>query len=345
MGSGKIVSVTLCFLIFLISIVHLHAQNIDFRTDESPVISWNGVPLHDARLLALAGVSSLASAPFAATVQPAVIHPAGTVLTGMSVHVLRHSAFQYRGVNQGVVYEPSGLSEWAGRIGGIAASFTLKKLTISCGWFVNQVLEFPDFEFLEEYTDGSWTYRGDFSGRENHFFLAMAVPVGRSVSLGVRFDHASGERAVETNDINEFLYAGHLETNQTRHSENHGMNYASLSLGARWRISGRWLLDAVWNHPFTGEVERSVVREFTSTLTGERLTVDSLSHTNDLVRPQEFILAATYGASSGMQPGIGEFTIAVEAAYSLWSRYRYGFFEEILPREMRDTLSVALAAE
>jgi len=339
------------FWVFLFSVfaarspVGLPAQAIDYRTEESPCISWNGVPLHDARLLALAGISAMASPAFALSAHPGLIPGPHGLNAGITFGGANHESYQYWGVNQGVVQELDGVSGDVFRCSGLAASLRLEPITFSAGWFMGARLEFPSFHFLQEFTQESWSYSGEFDGVENDFFLALAGRWGGRLSLGLTWHHVSGHRVVEIDDTTRFVFGDQWEFNRTRHSESHRLAYERLSLGVRWRFVGSWILDAAWHQPFTGEVRRSVVREFYSSLSGERLTIQSHEYVDDLVRPAKFVLGVSHGSFYPEDRETGVLGIALEAVYTFWDEYRYEFFGEDQSREMRNTVSLAAAAE
>lgn len=54
---------------------HLEAQHFDYHLAESPAISWNGVQMFDACMMAAGGISLMASEPFAAAINPALVSP------------------------------------------------------------------------------------------------------------------------------------------------------------------------------------------------------------------------------------------------------------------------------
>ncbi|MCK4836564.1 MAG: hypothetical protein KAT17_07995, partial [Candidatus Aminicenantes bacterium] len=60
------------FIGLLGSSISGYSQYFDYHREESPAISWNGVSLFDARLLATGGISLMSSAPFIAISNPAL---------------------------------------------------------------------------------------------------------------------------------------------------------------------------------------------------------------------------------------------------------------------------------
>ena len=63
-------NIIILFFMITIASVMVWAQYFDYRLEESPAISWNGVHFFDARLMALGGISLLSSEPFLATINP-----------------------------------------------------------------------------------------------------------------------------------------------------------------------------------------------------------------------------------------------------------------------------------
>jgi hypothetical protein len=97
------------FLIFIIGLcpwitpMSVSAQVFDYHREESPAISWNGTPLFDARMLGAGGVSLMGSPGFMAAVNPALIPHGDKLLVAASFDVTHFEAFQYWGLNQGVL--------------------------------------------------------------------------------------------------------------------------------------------------------------------------------------------------------------------------------------------------
>ncbi|MCP5048040.1 MAG: hypothetical protein GY940_12780, partial [bacterium] len=146
----------------------LSAQYFDYHRDESPSISWNGVPLFDARMLGAGGVSLMASPAFSASINPALIPSTKETALGASYEIMQHEAFQYRGLNQGVFYSPDNQSQRNDRPSGFAIVFPYKGLRFSAGWSTINLLELPSFSFQAD----RYSYTGNFPGNENTVFAA-----------------------------------------------------------------------------------------------------------------------------------------------------------------------------
>jgi hypothetical protein len=69
------------------------AQNYDYHREESPSVSWNNIPMFDARMLAVGGISLMASDAFSAVINPAAIPAAKGLVTGGSFQAVIHQAF------------------------------------------------------------------------------------------------------------------------------------------------------------------------------------------------------------------------------------------------------------
>jgi hypothetical protein len=160
------------FLMMLMGLFvsEIFAQHFDYRLEEAPVVSWNSLPLFDARLMALGGMSLTASGPFAAALNPALIPSPEKVLLGASFGGMHHEAFQYWGVNQGVKTKATPLSNRNFLLSGLAAAFKTGDIRLSAGWVLSALRQFPSFTFRQEYEYDQYdAYSGEFSGRENTF--------------------------------------------------------------------------------------------------------------------------------------------------------------------------------
>jgi hypothetical protein len=337
----------LLLLVMLMGVIwaDLQAQIIDYRSEESPIISWNGVPLHDARLLALAGISSLASESFAKAINPAMGTESRKVAMAFTLNGLHYDSFQYWGINQGVIIEPEGLSEQKILVSGVAMTWPWKTLSVSAGWHICSLHEFPSFEFIEQYDGESWIYEGEFKGKLNTCFLALSRKFGKKFSLGIKFDYIFGTRESDIKDLYHFIYMNIPDFNRITFRETHRLSQFGLSIGASWQLIDTWLFNMVLVIPFTGKANRSIVREFYSSLTEERLTISSQDGKNDFHRPTKIHFSTSRDFPVGKNSRYGKLTVATEMVYSIWSDYRYDYFDETLPRDMKNTLALALGIE
>jgi hypothetical protein len=334
-------------MIFMVSCpdMRLTAQIIDYRGEESPAISWNGVSYYDARLLSLAGISTMASDAFAGTVNPALGTGNKKINLSLSLNFLDYESLQYRGINQGVIRETSRISDQKLLFSGLALTIPVSSLTVSAGWLIHNLMEFPSFQYAQAYEQESWVYEGEFQGRENTCYLAIARTFGQAFNVGIKVDYAFGNRDLEINDIYHFVYLNNPEFNRIKQRENHDLNYLSLSAGAAWNIVPNWTVSAALICPLEGHVIREVTREFYSSLTGQRIAISSQEHKNTIFRPMRVHFGTTHEFAVSRKNAARRLLVAAEAVYSVWSGYWYEFFLETLPRDFKNTLTLAGAIE
>ncbi|MCP5101795.1 MAG: hypothetical protein GY950_00365 [bacterium] len=320
----------LIFMMILLS-TFVSAQYYDYHRDESPAISWNDIPIFDARMMATGGISLMASNAFSAAINPAAIPPLEGILTGTSFQTMKHQAFQYRGLNQGAYYDPNNQSQKNNRFSGFTFSFPLKNFRLAAGWYTARLPQLPSINFDQEY----WALSGTFPGIENTFFAAAAFKWGKTIDVGFKLDYISGKR--ET-DITE-TWKDYPLTMQ--HRENHKLTYLVPSIGTTIKISPRWTLGAVVIYPLRGKARRTMDRIFQSDY--ERLEISGLKSTDDLYRPPRVYVGTTF--TPFINRGKTRLTLAAEMLYAFWSGYKYVFYEETLPRDMKNTLVLALGME
>jgi hypothetical protein len=322
---------SLCIVVTPITVL---AQDYDYHREESPAVSWNGVVLFDARMLAAGGISLMASPAFSATVNPALIPPGNNIFIGGSFESMKHEAFQYWGINQGIYGDPDPQSGRNSRLSGFSVIFPFKGLRFSAGWYVGSLLELPAFDYESQY----WEYILRSTGIENNFFAAAAFKLGNSVDIGLKLDVVSGKRDVSIDETwKEYPV-------QFFHEERHRMSYVVPSIGALLKISPAWTLGAAVIYPLRGKAKRTIDRVFESNY--ERIEILDQQSTDTLYRPARFYLGTTIAPfTKPNNPGKTKLTLAAEMVYTLWSDYRYEFYSEILPREMKNTLVLALGME
>jgi hypothetical protein len=314
--------------------VLVSAQEFDYHREESPAVSWNGVVIFDARMLAAGGISLMASPAFSATINPALIPSGNNIVLGGTFESMRHEAFQYWAINQGVYIDPDPQSDSMNRLSGFSAVFPFKNIRFSAGWYVGSLLELPAFDYEEQY----WRYSISSSGKENNFFAAAAFKLGKSIDIGLKLDIVSGKRDVSIDeDWTGYPY-------QILHEEQHRLNYVVPSIGALIKFSPAWTLGATMIYPLRGDAERNIDRIFDSNY--DRIEILDQESTDTLYRPVRFYLGTTITPFINSDtPGKNKLTLAAEMIYTLWSDYKYEFYSEFLPREMRNTLVIALGME
>ena len=329
------------FLIFLllslcvvVTPVTVFAQDYDYHREESPAISWNGVVLFDARMLSMGGISLMASPAFSAAINPALIPAGNHIFMGGSFESMKYEAFQYWGINQGIYGELDPQSGRNSRLSGLSVIFPCKGLRFSAGWYVGSLLELPAFD----YENQDWAYFVRSTGIENNFFAAAAFKFGKSIDIGVKLDVVSGKRDVSIDETwKEYPV-------QFLHEEQHRLSYVVPSIGALLKISPTWTLGATLVYPLHGKAKRTIDRVFESDY--ERIEILDQQSTDTLYRPARFYLGTTVAPFTNPNTtGKTKLTLAAEMVYTLWSDYQYEFYSEILPREMKNTLVLALGME
>jgi hypothetical protein len=321
-------------LCVVVTPVTIYAQDYDYHREESPAVSWNGVVLFDARMLAAGGISLMASPAFSATINPALIPAGNNIFMGGSFESMKHEAFQYWAINQGVYGDPDPQSGQNNRLSGFSVVFPFKGLRFSAGWYVGSLLELPAFDYESQY----WAYFLRSTGIENNFFAAAAFKLGKSIEIGVKMDVVSGKRDVS-------IYETWKEYPlQFLHEERHRLSYLVPSIGALLKISPAWTVGAAMIYPLRGKAKRTIDRVFESEY--ERIEILDQQSTDTLYRPARFYLGTTITPfTNPNNPGKTRLTLAAEMVYTPWSDYRYDFYSEILPREMKNTLVLALGME
>ena len=327
----------------------LLAQRLDYHLEETPVVSWNDVGFQDARMLSLGSVSLLASAPFLASTNPALIPSDCRYSLGVSGARLAFEAMQYWGVNQGsnqgTLASRSPPSDVASLASGIAGHFETRGIGLAAGWYVDRVQRFPDFESVTSYgayTSGrSWTTTLTFDGHEDVFYLAAALPEWKGLRLGGKLEYISGRREVSIRSVYHDYWwidgaSVWLDVVQ-RQEQSHRTESFTPSLGISWQITRGWTVagQAAW--PLDGTADRSLTRAFEVRPNGVSIS-DSQTASDRLHRPQQATLgtAITLDLSKRVRLRLG-----AEAEYTRWSGYRYEFFGEEQPRDLRDTFVLA----
>lgn len=340
----------LVLVIFLVPVV-ASAQYFDYRLEESPAVSWNGIRIYDARLMALGGVSLFSSKPFSAALNPALIPVSGKWIVGLSGNLLKYESFQYWGINEGVAVsggEPFG--ERNLHIGGLALTGSFQKIRLSVGWYLSNSYSFPDFIYTDDWEYEQYgIFSGEFSGNEHTLYAAAAFKLSNSVDLGIKLDYITAERNVRlVNFYSEwFLISGTYIRKETQleQSETHDLSWFRSTLGATFKISPRWIVGTALVYPFAGQVERSVTRSFEN-ITDNLLITTTEDATDTLHRPANLSLSTRFSfplKSGSLQKR--QLLLAVESRYSFWSGYQYVFFDEEIPRNLKNTLDLALGLE
>lgn len=304
----------------------LLAQEFDYHREESPSLSWNEIPIYDARMLGGGGISFFASPSFASAINPALIPRDRRVYSGVSYQGVSFEAFQYWGINQGVIYQNKNLQERDDRISGFSLSFPLNGFRFAAGYRLGNMLQFPYFMYITD----SGNYHGTFSGCEKHAFAAIAWGMGQKLDVGLKFDYMWGNRQV---DIVEgwFDYPIHFD-----HQEVHELSCITPALGLTYQLTPNWTLGLALDYPLKGTANRSTTRRVASREVVYEMT--NLQSKDTLYRPPKFSLGTSFSPSPGWM-------IAAETTYYLWSKYKYEFYSEFIPRDMKNIMVMAIATE
>ncbi|UCH94233.1 MAG: hypothetical protein JSV88_28730 [Candidatus Aminicenantes bacterium] len=330
----------------------LWAQDFDYHLEESPAISWNGVPMFDARMMASAGISLMASAPFAAVINPALIASEGKFLLGFSYDKLKHEAFQYWGVNQGVIINEKPIWDNYSDFSGFAGAFKVKGIRFAAGWYLSNLLRFPSFKYEEQYQyDQNYYYQGLFSGTENTYFAAAAFKWGKAVDLGIKLDVISGKRDVTVTDFfYGYIYDDRNDTWYRRtiileQQENHEFTLLVPTAGVCLQLSSHWMVGTALVYPLKGTVKRTLIRLWQNAQ--DNIDIGQIQHSSDtLYRPAKIYLGTTWEIPlNRYSRALKRFILAAETKYTLWSGYKYIFFNEEMPRDMKNTMTLGLALE
>jgi len=330
----KIVLALIVLSFIFLNPTSLRSQNYDYHREESPSLSWNGVPFFDARMLGMGGISLMASPMFAASVNPALI-PSGTVTyIGLSYERMEHEAFQYWGMNQGVFYTPNNLSAQNGYLSGVNVSTQLGGIRVSAGLLLNNLLKLPNFWYDGDYTD--YDYR--FTGEERTLYAAAAFSPSGNLDIGVKLAYLTGKREVSA-EISR--YGNTVITNQ---DEEHKLSCLIPSIGLVWSPSPSWKVATTVVYPVGGKARRRLISRFAGP--SDTIELDSGESDDSFYRPPRFYFATSVTPiTSTTHQGKNVLTLAGEVVYSLWSDYEYETFSETVPRNMRNTLEIKLAME
>lgn len=316
----------------------LNSQNFDYHREESMAISWNGVGLTDARNLATGGVSLLTSRAFAALYNPALIFGKNGIQAGLGLELMSFEAYQFWGVNQGVLKAPDGLRDTDLRLSGFSLTMPIGRIALSYGWFVEGLLEYPDFDQDDRY----WGFSGLFSGRSDHYFLAAACQPLKKLQLGIKLTYSAGRRSV---DLVEHFYFEGGYFSLIEQLEVHKSRSMIGTLGLVYRISPRFTAGMDFDYQLSGIAERSVTRKFESNFPFPSI-VDQQSSRDDFFVPPRLRVGASLDALNPDRAGSGRcLVIGIDLMAVWWSAYQYQVFGENQNRDMRNTVVFALGTE
>jgi len=327
--------------------VSAQEQTFDYRLEETPAVSWNALPFVDAR--AVAGISLLASPALSAAFNPALI-PAGPLQLTATLKQVTHEAFQYWGVNQGVIAASGAQRDADFGISAAAGTWGGKRFRLAAGYSLSAVLRFPDFEQRWNYEyDQYYSTSGTFSGKEDVFFAAAAWQPASFLTLGARLAYRSGQRRISLVDFDSSYYniGGQwvLREIAVGHSENHRTSLWAPALGFSLRLSPAWTFAAAFDYPLEGKAHRTVVQSFDNPADRVDISIDQESR-DSFSEPATLLVGTAYRFRLGGVSRADKFLrLAAETRATFWSDYRYEFFGQTQPRDLRNTVEAAVGME
>jgi hypothetical protein len=343
------ISVVLLLLIASAT-THMPAQVYDYRLEESPAISWNDPLFFDARLMALGGISLMASEPFSATLNPALIPCSKKWIVGVSANRLEYESFQYWGVNEGAAVTGSPFYERDLNWAGLTLSRSFNKIRFSAGWTLSNSFDFPDFAIRTDYEyDQYAVFGGLFSGKENTFFAAVAFKLQKTIDFGFKLDYITAVRDMQTLDFSSdwYLISGTYirKDTQFEHLQNHRSSIWCPTIGLAFQISPRWMVGAALVYPFKGKTERTITRTFEN-VTDDFMITNTQESTDTLYRPARILIGTRFTMPlKNVSEKEQRLVLALESKYTFWSGYHYIFFDEEIPRELQNTPDLAIGIE
>jgi hypothetical protein len=341
--------IILFFMLCACLLISAQEQVFDYHLEETGTISWNPPPFFDAQATAAGGIALMASPTFAAACNPALI-PNGAPRLAVGFAGIQFQAFQFWGVNQGVIREQSPLTGKVLLPANLAGTLSLGKWRLAAGYYLSGVLRFPDFVQRTIFDYGQFReYRGSFSGQERTFYIAAAWQPALWLALGARLGYISGKQQLETIDYDSAYFNINntwvLRTISLKHGETHRYSHLVPALGALLHLTSSWNLGLSMEYPLAGHVQRSLEQSFENP--DDRVYLSIMQECRDSQKkPANLRFGTTYTFKLASRSAIEKkITLAVEARDTFWSSYRYEFFGETLPRNFRDTVETALGVE
>lgn len=172
--------------------------------------------------------------------------------------------------------------------------------------------------------------------------MGIAFQLGSRFQLGTRLEYGLGDRSVDM--VEHFYYEGGWYS-FIEQKESHRWQSLNLSVGMTVSISPKLEVGAVCDYPLYAEVDRSVDRIFENNFPSPSIH-DHQSSQDDHSVPARIKLATSFLIwQKKHEKTYRKIIVAAEAAMVFWSSYSYEFFQEILDRDLRNTLVTALGIE
>lgn len=332
-------------LALLFFIGQIPAQNgpFDYQREEQLSMSHNGVPYLDARLLTFGGHPFMAPTPLAALVNPAALPQQTRISLALSQTV--RSALQFWGINEGLISITKPVNQGQFSLGSAAATIPFKGLTLGLGYAETGIRAFPSFLFeniVEDLTGSSrYRYQGDLSGTEKTWFLAVQTCLPRGITLGVTLSRSSTRRHVLV-DENWSLRASQsgtwVDEYRLEQEETHQMDHWTWTTGIKVPLSNRFLTGLSLILPFTGRVDRAIVRSLTLPVDNQRAQTFGA---DEYKLPPELHLSAVWQLPLTIRNLV--LRSGLNCQYRRWLPHRFIFFGQNRGQELRDTLSTSLS--
>ncbi len=336
---------TAASLLFFLMSGFITAQTalFDYQREELPAMSLNGVPYFDARLLVSGGNPLMSENPLSALYNPAAL--ADETRFSLSVSAKRHSAFQYWGINEGILIVPKALNEQNFGLSAAALSLELSGLTLAAGFAETALRAFPSFiyEKTQDYLNYTYrySYQGQFTGAERSAFVALKREMLPRLHAGLTFSFSRTERSVsvtESWDYKPMSSSGWNSDFRMNQSENHTLTGFALIAGIAYSPIQSMKTAISIRIPLNGSADREISRELT-------VETDSRRSRHEAVDPFHRPLSVNASVLASLPLNIRRFSLqtGLNLLYTQWSGQRFVLFGKDLGEAMRNTLSTSLA--
>lgn len=334
-------------LLFLLSaypsLIAPQSAVFDYQREELPSMSLNGLPYYDARLLTFGGNPLMAPTLFSSLANPAALpdhHRISLSLTGK-----RRSAFQYWGINEGLLTTSRAVSDRDFSFSAAALNLKISRFTIAAGFAETALRAFPSFRYenTERLSIGNFNYRftGDFAGTEKTCFITLKRDLSRFLAAGVTLSYSRTMRRVQSGESWDISYSrGNPLTDSfaLTQREEHLLTNLSLIAGLVFYPAGFMQIGVSLNLPLRGDARREILREL-------QVPSDHQSTRSEAV--DEYLRPATLNGSLMFQIPLKNspfsFRLGLNLLFCDWSRYRFVFFNSQRTEAMHDTVSISLS--
>jgi len=322
----------------------LPAQSIlDYQREEYPAMSLNGVPYGNARTLTYYGNPLLAQTPLNALVNPAAV-PDHNRVSFSGIHI-RHAAFQYWGINDGVLVQSNPLTAQRIAFTSAVLSFCFSRTVLTAGYAENALRAFPSFEYkkVQRYMnlDYRYLYQGDFSGAEKIFFLSIKRSLRPGLDAGLTLSLSRTLRQlllIESWDIGFAANSNWINKFLLNQRESHQLDHIALLTGIRYSPTDQVSAALALSLPFRGNAQRRIER-------GVAVPSDrrfSEHHADDPLQSPISIKASIMTILPLRIRNL-QFRTGADLFYTIWSSHSFTFFGEDYKEPLKNTLRVALS--